>query len=240
MIVIVGVAERAITSMAGLNPQIVILEKRITADSNAAIAQTKKNEERHQEMTEHLTTLNSSITESCSKLEKTNTVVSKLTDDVNELEARSNSKIAGVETRLTDGRESDKKELTKKLNSVQARLTSESERLQKDINNREQEITSKARNQIDDMKRTLSEDIDRKCVRVQESATEECKALKAKMKSQIVALDASVEKMKLSQLALTAPGTALDRTVCTVTVVHCLCFHIDFDRLICMCQVHLD
>jgi chromosome segregation ATPase len=212
MTVTAGVAERAITSMAGLNPQIVILEKRITADSNSAIAQTKKNDERHQEMTEHLTTLNSSITESCSKLEKTNTVVSKLNDDMNELETRSNSRIAGVETRLSDGRESDKKELTKKLNAVQTRLTSESERLQKDINNREQETASKTRNQIDDVKRTLSEEINRKCLKVQESATEECKALKAKMKSQIVALDASVEKVKLSQLALTAPGTVLNNT----------------------------
>ena len=199
--------------MAGLNPQIVILEKRITAESNTAIAQIKKNDERHQEMTEHLTTLNSSISESCSKLEKTNTVVSKLTDDLNELETRSNNKIAGVETRLCDARDSDKKELSKKLHALQARLTSESERLQKDINNRDQEIASKTRNQIDDVlarldtsKKTLSEEIDRKCLRVQESATEECKALKAKMKSQLVALDASVEKLKLSQLALTAPG----------------------------------
>lgn len=202
--------------MAGLNPQIVILEKRITADSNAAIAQTKKNDERHQELTEHLTTLNSSITESCSKLEKTNTVVSKLTDDMNELETKSNSKIASVETRLIDVREADKKEFSKKLNAVQTRFASETERLQKDINNRDMEIASKTRSQIDDVlgrldtsKKVLSEEIDRKCLKVQESATEESKALKTKVKSQIVALDASVEKLKLSQLALTAPGTAM-------------------------------
>ena len=201
--------------MAGLNPQIVILEKRLTLDSNNAIAQTKKNDERHQELTEHLSTLNSSMSENCLKLEMTNTVVSKVSDNMNELETKTNSKLTGVETRLSDSKEADKKELTKKLHSVQARLTSESERLQKEINNREHDIVSKTRHQIDDVlarlesnKKSFSEEIDKKCLRVQEGATEELKALKTKMKSQIVSLDAAVDKVKQSQLALTSPGNA--------------------------------
>jgi chromosome segregation ATPase len=175
----VGIAERAISSMSGFQPQIEILEKRISNDANNNNIQINKNEERYQSLQERMITMNDTIKELNFKLEKTNTFASKLSLEVNENDRKFNNMTTIMEQRLHNETVVDREEMTKKLLSIQIRITSESERLQNDISKTEMNNATNNRHQLEDIldridsnKKNLLDELDRKSARVLESNLE--------------------------------------------------------------------
>ena len=197
-----GIAERAISAMAGLQPQIEILEKRITNDANNGNIEMKKSEERNQVFQERLHVIGQSVTELNLKVEKANTTASKLALNVEELERKSNNILSATELRLRNEIILDREEMKKKLQSVQVRITSEAERLQNEINKSTLNSNTASRNQLEDIlermentKKSLFEELDRKCTRIQANSAEDSLAMNQKFKNQFASLDSAIEQI---------------------------------------------
>jgi hypothetical protein len=133
--------------------------------------------------------------------------------DVDEYERKSNNMLLATEVRLHGEVVSDRDETTKKFIAIQLRMTSETERIQNDIIRREMESASKSRHQfedvlkkIEDSKRSLFDEIDRKCSRMQENAAEDSNALKFKFMNKIDSLDSALDRIQMDQSNLTFLG----------------------------------
>jgi hypothetical protein len=165
--------------MSGLQPQIEILEKRITNDANNNNIQMNKNEVRYQSLQERMITMNDTIEELNVSLDKTNTFASKLNLEVNENDRKFNNMTAVMEQRLHNETVLDREEMTKKLLSIQIRITSESEKLQKEMSRAEMNSTTNSRHQLEDIldridsnKKNILDELDRKSARVLEANLE--------------------------------------------------------------------
>ena len=199
--------------MAGLQPQIEILEKRITNDANNVNIEMKKNEERNQIFQERLQVISQSITDLTLKVEKTNTAASKLTLNVDEIERKSNNVLSATELRLRNEIILDREEMKKKLQSVQVRITSEAERLQNEINKSTLNSNTTSRNQLEDIlermentKKSLFEELDRKCTRIQANSAEDSSALNQKFKNQFASLDSVVDQINQNKFMVPSSG----------------------------------
>lgn len=165
--------------MSGLQPQIEILEKRITNDANNNNIQLNKNEVRHQSLQERLITMNDTIEELNVSLDKTNTFASKLSLEVNENDRKFNNMTVVMEQRLHNETILNREETIKKLLSIQIRVTSESEKLQKEMSIAEMNSTTNSRHQLEDIldridsnKKNILDELDRKSARVLEANLE--------------------------------------------------------------------
>ena len=230
-----GIAERAISSMAGLQPQIEILEKRITNDANNVNIEIKKSEERNQILQERLLVISNSIADVTLKLEKSNTAASKLTLNVDEIERKSNNMLSATEVRLRNEVVSDREEMKKKFQTVQVRITSETERIQNEIIKSALNASTISRRQFEDTlerientKKSLFEELERKCSRIQENSEEESSALKQKFKNQCASLDSVVDQMQQNTMITPISGTTfysfiLPHVIIIITIHSC--FH---------------
>ena len=209
--------------MSGLQPQIEILESRISHDANSANVEMRKGDERHQALLDKISMMTESITDTSQKLEKSNTFSSKLAFAVDEYERKSSNTLAATELRLRTEIVSDRDEVTKKIQAVQARITSETERTLTEISKRELETTVSSRHQFEDIlerlentKKSLFEELDRKCLRISENSKDESDALRQKFKNQIASLDSTVDKIQETQMNLSLSGN--------LAIILCHCY----------------
>ena len=222
-----GVAERAISSMAGLQPQIEILERRISNDANTMNIEMKKNDERHQNLLDKLNVMGNSIVETAVKQEKTNTTASKLALDCEEFERKSSNTLLATEIRLRNEIIGDREDYNKKISSVQVRITSENERITHEINKKELDTTVNFRHQFEDLlerlentKKSLFDELDRKCARILENSVEESENLKQKFKNQFSTLDSMVDRMRENQLLMPSTGEIFTFLL-SISIIYC-------------------
>lgn len=210
--------ERSLGAMAGLQPQIVILEKRISQELSTSNIENKKNKEQYQALQNHLTATDSCVSEIKSELEKSNLERKSLVADVDEYKRKLSSKIAGLDMRLQDELSANKTEVAKKMTTIQNRMTAETGRLQKEIGSRDEEMTQEVRASFEDiverlnsMKTFLLDDSEKKRDVMMATVLEDFKSFQLDVKNQLSCLDLTVDQLKQSQskLALIGPGKSL-------------------------------
>ena len=210
--------ERSLGAMAGLQPQIVILEKRLSQELSTSNIENKKNKEQYQALQNHLTATDSCISEIKSVLDKSILERKSLVADVDEYQRKLSSKIAGLDMRLQDEFSANKTDVAKKLTTIQNRMTVETGRLQKEIDSRDEEMNQKVRESFEDvverlnsMKTLLLDDLEKKKGVMMATVLEDFKSFQLDVKNQFSCLDLSVDQLRQSQskLALIGPGKSL-------------------------------
>lgn len=204
--------------MAGLQPQIVILEKRISQELSTSNIENKKNKEQYQALQNHLTATDSCVSEIKSELEKSNLERKSLVADVDEYKRKLSSKIAGLDMRLQDELSASKTDVAKKMMTIQNRMTAETGRLQKEIDSRDEETTQKVRESFKDiverlnsMKTFLLDDSEKKRGVMMATVLEDFKSFQLDVKNYFSCIDLTVDQLQQSQskLALIGPGKFL-------------------------------
>jgi chromosome segregation ATPase len=204
--------------MAGLQPQIVILEKRISQELSTSSIENKKYKEQYQGLQKHLTATDNCVSEIKSDLDKSNLERKSLKADVDEYQRKLSSKIAGLDMRLQDELSANKTDVAKKMMTIQNRMTADTGRLQKEIDSRGEETTQKVREcsediveRLDRMKTFLLDDSEKKRGVMMATVLEDFKSFRLDVKNQFSCIDLTVDQLHQSQskLALIGPGKSL-------------------------------
>ena len=203
-------------ALAGLQPQIAILEKRISNDAIDFNTEKKKNKDRHQIHHERISAMDNCMKETSSSLQKNTGITSKLTGDVEDLERKYSSAIAGAKMQFNDELASERIETAKKIHALQNRYSTEMDNMLDKITESEKEILSKLRNQSEDnsdklenVRKNVLEEVERKNTKLVEKMTEESKTFKSKIKSHFLCLDTAIDKLQQKELALIEKGAAM-------------------------------
>jgi hypothetical protein len=212
------VTERSLGAMAGLQPQIVILEKRISQELSTSSIENKKNKEQYQALQNHLSATDNCVSEMKIELDKSYLERKSLKADVDEYQRKLSSKIAGLDMRLQDELSANKTDVAKKVMTMQNRMTAETGRLQKEIDSRDEETAQKVRESFEDiverlnsMKTFVLDDSEKKRGVMMATVLEDFKSFQLDVKNQFSSLDLTVDQLQQNQskLALTGPGKSL-------------------------------
>ena len=204
--------------MTGLQPQIAILEKRISQELSTSSIENKKNKEQYQALQNHLTATDNCVSEIKSELDKSKLERKSLKADVDEYLRKSSSKIAGLDMRLQDELSANKTDVAKKMMTIQNRITAETGRLQKEIDCRDEEMAQKVRESFEDiverlnsMKTFLLDDSEKKRGVMMATVQEDFKSFQLDVKNQVSCMNLTVDQLQRSQskLALIGPGKSL-------------------------------
>ena len=213
MRIFLGTSERALAALAGLQPQIAILEKRISSDAIDFNTEKKKNKERHQIHHDRISAIDNCVKENSSSIQKNTIVTSKLTGDIEDLDRKSSSAVAGAKMQFNDELSSERIETAKKIHAIQNRYSTEMDHMLDKITESEKDILSKLRNQYEDnldklenVRKNVLEEVERRSTKLIEKITDESKTFKSKIKSQFLCLDTAIDKLQQKEVALIEQG----------------------------------
>lgn len=208
-------AERSLAAVAGHQPQIVILEKRISQGISTATIENNKNKEQCQTLQNQLNATDKSMSGIKSELEAFHLDRKKLAADVDEYHRKLNSKMAELDMRTQDNLAANKIDVTKKMMATQNRISAETGRLQKGIEDYDEKASQKITKtfediveRLDGMKIFLLDDSEKKRSAMMTALLKDFQTFQFDVKSQFSCLDLSVNELQQSHsnVALTGPG----------------------------------
>ena len=212
-------AERSLAAVAGHQPQIVILEKRISQGISTATIENNKNKEQCQTLQNQLDATDKSISGIKSELEHAFQLDRrKLVADVDECHRKLNSKMAELDMRMQDNLAANKIDVTKKVMATQNRISAETGRLQKEIEDYDLKASKKITKtfediveRLDSMKIFLLDDSEKKRSVMMTALLKDFQTFQLDVKNQFSCLDLSVNQLQQShsKIALSGPGKFL-------------------------------
>ena len=212
-------AERSLAAVAGHQPQIVILEKRISQGISTATIENNKNKEQCQTLQNQLDATDKSISGIKSELEHAFQLDRrKLVADVDECHRKLNSKMAELDMRMQDNLAANKIDVTKKVMATQNRISAETGRLQKEIEDYDLKASKKITKtfediveRLDSMKIFLLNDSEKKRSVMMTVLLKDFQTFQLDVKNQFSCLDLSVNQLQQShsKIALSGPGKFL-------------------------------
>lgn len=216
---LLGVAERSLAAVVGHQPQIVILEKRISQGISTATIENNKNKEQCQTLQNQLDATDKSISGMKSELEHAFQLDrKKLVANVDECHRKLNSKMAELDMRMQDNLAANKTDINKKVMATQNRISAETGRLKKEIEDFDQKASQKITKTFEDfverldiMKIFLLDDSEKKRSVMITALLKDFQTFQFDAKNQFSCLDLSVDQLQQShsKLALSGPGKFL-------------------------------